>query len=112
MRAPEGVEEEQEKELLVAMPDAIVDPGAVVIHLEDTNPAHTTMVRPVRFVPSRPENAQKSNVSQNKHQNPKGHPNCQGHTSVCAKCQTLPDVETSEVLAQQATLHDLIPSHG
>lgn len=40
----EGVEEGEEEKLVVAVPDAVVEPGTVVVHLEDTLSARGAMV--------------------------------------------------------------------
>ncbi len=40
---------EQDKELLVALPHAVVDPGAVVVHLPDAPLADGAVVRPLRL---------------------------------------------------------------
>ena len=45
----EAVEEEEDEVLVVVEGDAVVDPGAVVVHLEHAGPAHGAMVRAVRL---------------------------------------------------------------
>ena len=45
----EAVEEEEDEVLVVVEGDAVVDPGAVVIHLEHAAPAHRAVVRAVRL---------------------------------------------------------------
>lgn len=45
----EGVGEEEDEALVVAEADAAVDPGAVVVHLEDAGVADGAVVGPVRF---------------------------------------------------------------
>ena len=45
----EAVEEEEDEVLVVVEGDAVVDPGAVVIHLEHAAPAHRAVVSTVRL---------------------------------------------------------------
>jgi hypothetical protein len=45
----EPVEEEEDKELVVVEGDTVVDPGAVVVHLEHAVPADGAVVSPVRL---------------------------------------------------------------
>ena len=45
----EAVEEEEDEELVVVEGDTVVDPGAVMIHLENTGPADGAVVGPVRL---------------------------------------------------------------
>jgi hypothetical protein len=45
----EGVEDEQEEELSVFKTDAVVDPRAVMIHIQDTSVADGAMVASFRF---------------------------------------------------------------
>ena len=43
----EAVEEEQDEELVVVECHAVVDPGTVMVHLEDTVSTHGTMMHSV-----------------------------------------------------------------
>ena len=43
----ERVSQEEDEELVVGEGDAVVDPGAVVVHLQDTVAAHAAMVATV-----------------------------------------------------------------
>jgi hypothetical protein len=43
------IKDKEQKVLVIANPDAIVDPGTVVIHLDDTATTHTAVVRSLRF---------------------------------------------------------------
>ena len=45
----EAVEEEEDEVLVVVEGDAVVDPGAVVIHLQHAAPANGAVVRTVRL---------------------------------------------------------------
>lgn len=44
-------EEEEQEGLVVAVADAVVDPGAVVVHAQDTPAAGAAVVRPRRLRP-------------------------------------------------------------
>lgn len=45
----QGIAQEQNKEFVIGVVDAVVDPGTVMIELKDTNTTDTAVVRPVRF---------------------------------------------------------------
>ena len=45
----ETVQEEQDEELVVVEGDTVVDPGTVVVHLQDTGAAHRAVVGSVGF---------------------------------------------------------------
>ena len=45
----EAVQEEQDEELVVVEGDTVVDPGTVVVHLQDTGAAHRAVVSSVGF---------------------------------------------------------------
>eukprot|EP00405_Crypthecodinium_cohnii_P063841 CAMPEP_0195026460 /NCGR_PEP_ID=MMETSP0326_2-20130528/50320_1 /TAXON_ID=2866 ORGANISM="Crypthecodinium cohnii, Strain Seligo" /NCGR_SAMPLE_ID=MMETSP0326_2 /ASSEMBLY_ACC=CAM_ASM_000348 /LENGTH=64 /DNA_ID=CAMNT_0040048315 /DNA_START=684 /DNA_END=876 /DNA_ORIENTATION=- len=51
---PEQQEEQKEEELVVGEADAVVDPGTVMIHLQDAALADSAMVAAVWFVLAAP----------------------------------------------------------
>lgn len=50
LRANERVEDELEEELVVPEANAIINPGTVVVHLQNTRAAHSAMVATIRLI--------------------------------------------------------------
>jgi len=50
----EGIKEHKKEVLMVEVANTIVNPRTVVVHLQNANAAHATVVAPVRLVPATP----------------------------------------------------------